>query len=133
MRLVHEPAGETRAQILATTVEIADSMRSLVRGLRGRRTLPDGHAMVLDVAAGSLLGAGPRRTTVDMLFVRVPIDAVWVVDETVVTTKRLAPWWGIGSARADTVVELPAGGADAVSAGDAVRLEDDGGNRGRVG
>ena len=37
--------------------------------------------------------------------------------------RRLSAWTGLGRARADTVVELPAGAADGLEAGDAVSIE----------
>jgi uncharacterized membrane protein (UPF0127 family) len=62
-----------------------------------------------------------------MLFVPFDIDAVWLVDGEVTATKRLRAWRGHGGARADAVLELPAGAADAVAAGDGVRVLDDDG------
>jgi uncharacterized membrane protein (UPF0127 family) len=124
MRVVHEPAGDAPARrVLATEVEIADSPLSQARGLMFRRSLPDGFALVLEVGDG-LFPTGPPGRAVHMLFVRVPLDVVWLVDDEVVRTARLSPWTGFGFAKADRVVELPAGGTEGVAPGDAVFLEE---------
>jgi uncharacterized membrane protein (UPF0127 family) len=123
-RLRHRPAGSVPStdveeddvsadRTLASAVEIADSTLSKARGLMFRRSIPDDYALVFpfeDVDA----------RTLHMLFVPFPIDAVWIADGTVMRTKRLRPFVGIGRARADTVIELPAGAADAVEPGDAI-------------
>ena len=49
---------------------------------------------------------------------------VWVADGTVTRVETLPPWRSVARAEADTVVELAAGGAAGVNAGDAVRIED---------
>ena len=122
MRVVHEPAGDAaERRVLATEVEIADSVLSQARGVMFRESLPEEFALVLEVGDG-LLPTGPSRQTVHMLFVRAPLDVVWLVDNEVVRTARLSPWTGFASARADRIVELPASGAEDVSAGDAVFL-----------
>ena len=111
MRVVHE------GTVLADTVEVAESLPAKVKGLRFRRQLPEGHALVFPFRRAG-------RRDVDMLFVPFPIDALWVVDGEVEATRRLRAWTGFGIARADTLIELPAGAAGAVSAGDAVRVVD---------
>jgi uncharacterized membrane protein (UPF0127 family) len=122
MRLVHGSGPDRR--VLASEVERADTLRSQVLGLRFRDDLPEGHAMVIDApdSALSLLGS-PSPATVDMLGVGFPLDVVWVAEEQVRKVKRLSPWLGLGMARADTVVELPAGGADGIAVGDRLVLE----------
>lgn len=80
-----------------------------------RRSVPDGYALVFpfeDVGA----------QTLHMLFVPFAIDALWLVDDRVTAVQRLAPFVGIGRGEADTVVELPAGGAADVAVSDEVRL-----------
>jgi uncharacterized membrane protein (UPF0127 family) len=117
MRLVHVPdADGAEARVLATEVELADSIPSQLRGLTFRSAIPTDFAMVFEFG-----GTGYR--SIHMLFVRVPLDVLWLRDEVVVERKTLAPWTGVGLARADRVVELPAGAADGVGVGDAVRLE----------
>jgi hypothetical protein len=46
------------------------------------------------------------------------------VDDAVTHVKRLRSWVGLGRARADTLLELPAGAADGVAVGDVVHVED---------
>ncbi len=113
MRLVHRNGEGER--ILAENVETADSMLTQARGLMFRRSIPDDYALAFRFDAAD-------RRSLHMLFVPFPIDALWLVEGEVVRTKRLAPWIGIGWGTADTIVELPAGAADGVEAGDRVEL-----------
>jgi uncharacterized membrane protein (UPF0127 family) len=129
MRVVHEQddliddqaSADTR--VLATNVEIADSMLSQARGLMFRSDLPADFALVMDLDGGGFLLSGPSRQVVHMLFMRLPIDVLWLVGDEVVKTARLSPWTGIGVAKADRIIELPAGNAEGVREGDTVRLE----------
>lgn len=117
MRVVHEPrdaGGERR--VLATEVDTADTLLAQARGLMFRRSLPEDYALVFRFRR-----AATRR--VHMLFVGVPLDVVWVVDGVVRRVETLDPWTGRGKARAETLVELPAGAADGVQPGDRVVVE----------
>ena len=100
---------------LASDVDVARSAFAQGRGLMFRRSIPDGYALVFPFDA-------PDAQWLHMLFVPFAIDALWLVDGEVRKTKRLAPFVGLGRGCADTVVELPAGAADAVAVGDEVRL-----------
>jgi len=111
-------------EVLATEVEIADSALSQARGLMFRSSVPDEYALVLEVGSGGLIFGGPSRQLVHMLFVRFPIDVVWLVGEEVTRVERMHPWRSIGLAKADRIIELPAGAADGVAAGDTVVVED---------
>jgi uncharacterized membrane protein (UPF0127 family) len=114
VHLRHVPAdGDPR--VLATEVEVADSLFSQARGLMFRRSVPDDYALVFRFDR-------PRRRGLHMVFVPFPIDAVWLVDGEVTAVERLRSWVGFGRGRGDTVVELPAGGADGVETGDEVVL-----------
>ncbi|MEF8778026.1 MAG: DUF192 domain-containing protein [Natronomonas sp.] len=115
MRLVHEAGGTE--QLLATDVDIADGIVSQGLGLMFRRSIPEGYALVFPFS-------GVSKQSLHMVFVPFDIDALWLVDGRVRAKKRLSAWTGYGRAEADTVVELPADAADAVSVGDAVRIED---------
>jgi Uncharacterized conserved protein len=113
-----------RGRVLATEVERPESGLANVKGLRFRHELSEGVAFVMDVGGRSslpLLG-GPRWAVVDMLFVYTPLDVLWLVDGEVVKTERLRPWTGVGAGKADTIVELPPGAAEAVAVGDTVRV-----------
>jgi len=120
MRVVHEPADGDGTRTLATDVEVADGLWAKFRGLRFRRSLPDDYALVFPFGH-------PGRRDIDMVFVRTPIDVLWISDDRVTQVKTLRPWTGFGLARADCVIELPSGAADGVGAGDRVVVESDGG------
>jgi len=130
MRVVHrqdevigsDDSGGERT--LATDVEVAESTLSQGKGLMFRSSIPDDFALVMELGGGGLLTSGPSRQFVHMLFMRFPIDVLWLDGERVVARKRLSPRTGYGVARADRIIELPAGSADGVSVGDTVRIED---------
>ena len=112
MRIVHEVTGD----VLATEVAVAESLLDTVRGLRFRRSLPADHALVFGFDAAG-------RRDVDMLFVPFPIDVVWLVGGRVERVDTLRAWFDLAVARADTLLELPAGVAAGVSRDDTVRIE----------
>ena len=112
MRLEHRAGGTRRT--LATDVETADTFLSRARGLMFRRSIPDDYGLLFRFD-------GADERDLHMLFVPFDIDAVWLVDGEVTETKRLRAWRGLGAAVADTVIELPAGAATDVEAGDTIR------------
>jgi len=114
MKLVHEPSGAART--LATEVELAESMLEQSRGLMFRSSVPDDYALVFPFDR-------PSRQFIHMLFVRFPLDVLWLVDDEVQRVSTLRPWRSVGYATADTVVELPGGAAEGVAEGDTVRLD----------
>jgi uncharacterized membrane protein (UPF0127 family) len=114
-RVVHR--GDDDGRVIADDVRVADSVLGRARGLMFRRSFPDGAALVFpfsDVGTRSL----------HMVAVPFDIDAVWLRDGRVERVARLSAWTGLGWARADTVIELPAGAADGVDTGDELRIED---------
>ena len=119
MRVVHRPP-EGPDRILATDVEVADSLLRKARGLMFRRSVPDEYALVFPFCR-------PVTRGLHMVCVPFDVDAVWLVDGRVEAVKRLRAWRGYGRARGDTVVELPAGTADAVDPGDRVEVVGTGG------
>lgn len=110
-RVVHRVDDRT----LATDAVVADSVLAKARGLMFRRSFP-GDALVFTFDRTAV-------RTLHMVAVPFDIDAVWLCDGRVERVARLAAWTGLGRAPADTVVELPAGAADDVDPGDAVRIE----------
>jgi len=112
-------------EVLATDVEVADSTLSQARGLMFRSSIPEGYALVMEVGGGSLPFGGPSRQLVHMLFVGFPIDVVWLADDEVTRVERMHPWRSVAMAKADRILELPAGTAADVEAGDTVLVEDD--------
>lgn len=129
LRVVHEWDGtldETDAptrRILATDVDVADSVLSTSKGLMFRSSLPDDYALVMEVGGGIVPFGGPPRRAVHMLFVRVPLDVIWLAGDEVVRVSRMQPWRSVAMARADRILELPAGNAAEVSAGDRIVVE----------
>jgi uncharacterized protein len=109
-------------QVIATRIVVAGSYWDRLRGLMGRASLAEGEGLFL-----------PGTTGVHMLFMRFPIDCLFVGEardgeRTVLAVRRyLRPWrgvvWHVRGARG--VVELPVGTLDAhgVNVGDRVRLE----------
>ena len=114
MRVVHDPDGATR--VLASDAETADTALQQARGLMGASSLPSGYGLVFPFDRAG-------RRSVHMLFVRTPLDVLWLVDAEVQRVETLSPWTGLGYARADTLVELPAGAADGVEVGDTVVVD----------
>ncbi|MCU4718826.1 DUF192 domain-containing protein [Halapricum hydrolyticum] len=129
MRLVHERDGESA--MLASDVEIAEGFVQTSKGLMFRSSVPEEYALVFEFEPPSGISAklpfagddAVARRFIHMLFVRMPLDVLWLQGETVVHAKTLRPWTGIGMASADRIVELPAGAAEDVAVGDTVRLE----------
>ncbi|PSP83818.1 hypothetical protein BRC96_08380 [Halobacteriales archaeon QS_6_64_34] len=120
MRVVHDPDGASR--VLATNVHTADSMLEKSKGLMFCRTIPDDYALVFRFEPSWPFGS-VRRRVIHMLFVKFPTDVVWLAESEVRKVKTMQPWRSIGSAKADTVIEFPAGTADDVEVGDTVVVE----------
>ena len=74
-----------------------------MRGLLGRRQLPEGEGILLRPAG-----------SVHTFFMRFPIDAVFLDREQVVLRVEpdVRPWRAVGQRRAHAVLELPAGEAE---------------------
>lgn len=125
MRVVHDPDGDRRA--IATEVEVADSFVSKTLGLMGQSSIPDEYGLVFTFGEPDfihrLFDTIPRQY-IHMLFVRMSLDVLWLREDEVVQAKTLSPWTGLGAARADTIIELPAGATDGVEVGDTVVIED---------
>jgi hypothetical protein len=114
VRVVHH-AGEDR-RVLARNASRAATTRQKLQGVMFKPELPPGYGLVFPFEA-----AKPRG--VHMLFVRVPIDVVWTVDEAVQAVETLSPWTGYAKHSADRIVELPAGAASEVARGDRITVE----------
>jgi len=129
MRVVHDPDGERR--VLAADAETADGFVAQTVGLMGQSSIPEDYALVFRFGDPPFLyrrfDTMPRRF-IHMLFVRMPLDVIWLREGAVVAVATLSPWTGLGQAKADTVIELPAGAADGVAVGDRVVVENGAGD-----
>ncbi|MFT4945886.1 MAG: uncharacterized membrane protein (UPF0127 family) [Natronomonas sp.] len=130
--VVHEQGdtlgeGASDPRIIATNVEIADSTLSQMRGLMFRSEIPEEFALVMEVGGGFSLFGGPPRQFVHMLFVSHALDVIWLADDEVRKVARMHPWRSVGMAKADRILELPAGAADGIEVGDTVRIVDESG------
>lgn len=114
MQVVHHVDGDRT--VLATDARRADTTRKKLQGVMFKPELPPGYGLVFPFDAATSRG-------VHMLFVRVPIDVLWVVDGVVQAVETLSPWTGYATHRADRIVELPAGAASAVAPGDRIAVE----------
>ena len=81
---------------------LADTALARMRGLLGRRELPNGEGILLKPAS-----------SVHMAFMRFPIDAVFLDRDFRVmkVASDLRPWRAAGSRGAKAVLEIPAGEA----------------------
>jgi uncharacterized protein len=81
---------------------LADTALTRMKGLLGRRDLPNGQGILLKPAS-----------SVHMAFMRFPIDAVFLDRElrVVKIANDLSPWRAAGSRGAKAVLEIPAGEA----------------------
>ncbi|MCL9814198.1 DUF192 domain-containing protein [Natranaeroarchaeum aerophilus] len=113
MRVRHESEGGSA--VLASTVDRATGVLSRGRGLMFRRSIPDDYALVFEFD-------GVASRSLHMLFVPFPIDAIWIAGGEVTRVETLSAWTGLGKAKADLVIELPAGAAADVSVGDRVSV-----------
>jgi uncharacterized protein len=113
----------TRGTLLGTALGVAESFGGRFMGLMGRPSLPPG--------GGLWLRPG---SSIHMLFMRFPIDAVFLAKPGADGTRRvvavhegLRPWTGVvwWARGADGCLELESGAATASGtvAGDRVRLE----------
>ncbi len=92
---------QTRRAILARQCEVARTFLSRGRGLLGRSALPEGSGLLIEPCS-----------SIHMLFMRFPIDAIFVdrQGQVVALYPSLPPWrLYAGHRRARYVLELPAG------------------------
>ena len=103
--------------VIAERLEVASNFFTAGLGLMGRARLPENGGLLIHGCNG-----------IHMMFMRFPIDAVFVDRKGVVvkTYERLLPWIGLVPFvwRADKVAELPAGTIRrlAIKTGDELRV-----------
>jgi uncharacterized membrane protein (UPF0127 family) len=117
MRVVVNPGGDDE-RVIASDVDVADSFLSQTVGLMGKSSIPEDYALVFEFD-------GVARRFIHMLFVRMPLDVLWIDDDEVIKTKQLRPWTGVGMGKSDRIIELPAGAAADVAPGDTIAVTDD--------
>lgn len=111
VRLVHE------GTVVADSVDVAETLREKFQGVMFRDELPEGYALVFPFES-------VKRRSVHMLFVRVPIDVIWVTEEVVTKVRTLSPWTGFGWGEGDMIIEMGAGSAAQMQKDDSIRVED---------
>jgi uncharacterized membrane protein (UPF0127 family) len=103
--------------VVCDTCLIADGPWLRMKGLLGRRDLPNGEGILLRPA-----------WSIHMAFMRFPIDAVFLARDLTVlkVVRNLAPWRMASKRRAHAVLELPAGACarSGVREGDRLSLGD---------
>lgn len=121
MELRHVPTDVEKAgpQTLASSIDTADTTAQRALGLMFQLSIPDDYCLAFRFSQ-------PSARVVHMIGVPFTIDAIWVSGDTVTQTAQLSPFIGINQAEADSIYELPTGGATAVSVGDTVTLHSPG-------
>ena len=101
-------------RVVCSALSVADTARTRMKGLLGRRSLGDGEGLLLR-PAGSIHTA----------FMRFPIDAVFLdADMRVLrVASNLQPWRLAAQRGAKAVVELPAGAAEGMGLAVGLTLE----------
>ena len=94
-------------RVVASDLEYATNPWTRFRGLMLRGTPPAGGGLLIRPCS-----------SIHMLFMRFPIDAVFVDRGGVVTgvSRNVRPWWGLafGGRGAHTVIEMRVGGAEGI-------------------
>ena len=98
---IHTLSREDDGRVLLDQLRFARSMGTRMKGLLGRRSLDEGE------------GLGFREKSIHMLFMRMPIDAVFCDSElrVVKVVADLRPWRFAASKQARFVLEIAAGDA----------------------
>lgn len=105
------------AEVLASDVEVADTLFARMRGLMFRRSIPDNYALVFDFGR-------EKRDGVHMLFV--PFDTTVLFldpDKYVKKAVELSAWTGFSFGKARWIVEMPAGKVELVREGEKLVFE----------
>ena len=105
---------EAGGEIVCAHCELADTPLKRMRGLLGRSRLDEDEGMLFRPAG-----------SIHMFFMRFPIDAVFCDRDLVVVgvERDLKPWKAARRKGAKVVIELAAGAAGGVEAGDRLFLE----------
>ena len=105
----------TTGSVVASPLEYATNPWTRFRGLMLRRSLPAGSGLLIRPCS-----------SIHMMFMRFPIDAVFIDATGQVTrvARNVRPWVGFasGGRGAKAVIELPAGAAGNVDVGDQIEF-----------
>ena len=108
----------TTGTVLASQLRRAPGFWGRFRGLMLHRSLPPGEGLAIEPCS-----------SIHMLFMRFPIDAVFYNREHEVTrvARNVRPWRGLafGGRRTRGVVKLPAGATDDVEPGHQLKFRDE--------
>jgi uncharacterized protein len=112
---IHRLSAVDDGRVLLDQLRFARSMRTRMKGLLGRRSLDEGEGLAF------------RERSIHMLFMRMPIDAVFCDGElrVVKVVPELKPWRFAASRNARFVLEIAAGDAErlGIAAGVPLRAE----------
>ncbi len=92
-------------KIIASDMEFARSIISQILGLMFRKKIKNGYALVFEMKR-------PKRVSLHMLFVRFPIDVLFLDDsKTITKIAQLRPWTGRTSSgeKVKYIIEMPQG------------------------
>lgn len=99
--------------VLADKVKLADSFIKRFMGLMGKKALENGEGLLLNTSS------------IHCFFMKITIDAVYISKNMTVLGKETVKPWRVGHWFSGTkhILELGAGAAMSVSAGDPVKFE----------
>ena len=109
---------QTKGKELASQVRVARSLWARFWGLMGRRSLPEGHSVLITPCS-----------SVHTFFMRFPIDVIFLDRDNIVVkiVPAMRPWrTALGGRGARSALELDAGAAESngLEPGDVLRLPD---------
>ncbi|OPY27987.1 MAG: hypothetical protein A4E28_01763 [Methanocella sp. PtaU1.Bin125] len=106
--------------VVASEVEMADTLLKQTIGLMFRKSIPSGYAMIFDMRREQYI-------SIHMMFVFFPIDLVYLDrNRRIIDIKRhLRPWIGVAAAKkpARYAIELPDGTVEACGLKESETLE----------
>ena len=96
---------KSNGKIVASDMEFARSIISQTLGLMFRKNIKNDYALVFEMRK-------PKRVSLHMLFVRFPIDVLFMDEsKTITKTAQLNPWTGRASSneKVKYIIEMPDG------------------------
>ena len=96
---------KSNGKIVASDMEFARSIISQTLGLMFRKNIKNDYALVFEMRK-------PKRVSLHMLFVKFPIDVLFLDNsKTIIRTAQLNPWTGRASSgdKIKYIIEMPKG------------------------